>query len=70
MQDIILVYSKFAKKYHNNVSFDVVFYENTLFAGVNLFKNFINYLNDSKSFSAIKFTSKLDAEKYFNDFMF
>jgi hypothetical protein len=70
VNDVILVYSKFSKNYHNNISFDVVLHKNVFYTGVNLFKNFINYLCDNKSVSAIKFTNKIDAEKYFNDFVF
>ena len=68
MNDVILVYSKFSKKSNFNISFDVVLHENKLYGGINLFKNFINYINNDKSVSALKFNSFKEAEQYYNNF--
>lgn len=70
MNDVILYYSKFSKNSNYNISYDVVLHKNKLYGGVNLFKNFVNYICDDKLVSALKFNSLKEAERYFDDYVF
>lgn len=71
MNEIILLYSKFPKKKESTyISFDVIKYNETYYAGFELFKNFNNYLAGSPHLSVIKFNHVYDAEKYFNNIEF
>ena len=70
MNDAILIYSKFPKKNDYYYSFDVVEYQNSYHARLNLFKNFSNYMSGASFVSAVKFTCAEDSYKYFNDFEF
>ena len=70
MDDAILIYSKFSRNNDYYCSFDVVEYKNTYHTGLNLYKNFNNYLAGVSFMSVIKFNCAADAYKYFNDFEF
>jgi len=70
MNDAILIYSKFPRKNDYYYSFDVVEYQKTYHTGLNLYKNFGNYLVNAPFVSAVKFTCADEAYKYFNDFEF
>ena len=70
MSDAILRCSKFPKKNDYYYSFDVVEYKNTYHTGLNLYKNFNNYLAGVSFMSVVKFNCADDAYKYFNDFEF
>ncbi len=70
MSDLILVYSKFAKQKFTGISYDIVSYQNALYGGLNLFKNFRNYLLNNTLYPVVKFDNYLDAEKYFENYTF
>ncbi len=62
-----LLYSKFAKSPNINVSYDVIIYKNVYYCGLNLFKNFNNYLNGDKNLNVITFNNRDDANTYFDN---
>ncbi len=67
MNEIILKDSKFSRFPENPVSFDLVEYNRQHYIGINLYKNFANYLANNYHCSVMKFNDIFEAEKYFNN---
>jgi len=70
MKDVTLIYSKFPKYNNYSYSFDVVLYDYAYYSGVNLYKNFENYLTKSLLLPVIKFNNQYEALKYFDNYEF
>ena len=70
MNEARLIYSKFPRKESYYYSFDVVLYNMQYYSGLNLYKNFNNYLAGSPHLSVMTFTDENDALNYFNTFEF
>lgn len=66
MQDIILKYSKYSKSSNFNVTCDVIEYNDKYYCGINLYKNFINYLIDEAEYVVIVYNLLSEAYKHFN----
>ncbi len=64
MNEYVLLFSKSLKN-KNMPPYDVIFYNNQFFAGVDLFKNFTSYITKTWKISVLKLYSYEQAEQHF-----
>ena len=64
MNEYVLLFSKYLKN-KNLPTYDVVFYNNQFYAGMDLFKNFTSYLTKMWEIPVLKLYSYQQAEQHF-----
>lgn len=70
MNDIILIDSRYSTNRNILATYDVIEYNGRYYCGINLFKNFFNFLSNAYLSKIYTFNSRNEAILHFNNISF